>query len=277
MSKNSRYWAIGAIVVLALLLIWIMFSAGNPGSSGQDSIAESTASSSGASESASSAAEDTSESSDSHSGHNMDGHSASADQNLKSYLADQDRQMDQMMTGMQGIPESGSASVDFLTGMIPHHQAAVDMAESYLKYGGENKELKELAENIIEVQREEIDQMEKMAGSLKEKGTHNEDQAKAYRQEYDKMFEDGAHGHHMPDSSPATVDEAFSEGMMIHHQMAVDMARSILEYTDDEEVTQLANSIVEQQEVEISQMKGILEGLQQGQPESAAESRPAGQ
>lgn len=81
----------------------------------------------------------------------------------------------------------------------------------------------------------------------------------------------------MPDSSPATVDEAFAEGMMIHHQMAVDMARSILEYTDDEEVTQLANSIVEQQEVEISQMKGILEGLQQGQPESAAESRPAGQ
>ena len=152
--------------------------------------------------------------------------------------------------------------MDFLTGMIPHHQAAVDMAESYLKYGGENKELKELAENIIEVQREEIDQMEKMAGSLKEKGTHNEDQAKAYRQEYDKMFEDGAHGHHMPDSSPATVDEAFAEGMMMHHQMAVDMARSILEYTDDEEVTQLANAIVEQQEVEISQMKGILEGLQ---------------
>ena len=214
---------------------------GNPGSSGQDSTAESTASSSGASESASSAAEDTSESADSHSGHNMDGHSASADQNLKSYLADQDRQMDQMMTGMQGIPQSGSASVDFLTGMIPHHQAAVDMAESYLKYGGENKELKELAENIIEVQREEIDQMEKMAGSLKEKGTHNEDQAKAYRQEYDKMFEDGAHGHHMPDSSPATVDEAFAEGMMMHHQMAVDMARSILEYTDNEEVTQLAN------------------------------------
>ena len=143
MSKNSRYWAIGAIVVLALLLIWIMFSAGNPGSSGQDSTAESIASSSGASESASSAAQGTSESADSHSGHNMDGHSASADQNLNSYLADQDRQMDQMMTGMQGIPESGSASVDFLTGMIPHHQAAVDMAESYLKYGGENKELKD--------------------------------------------------------------------------------------------------------------------------------------
>ena len=182
-----------------------------------------------------------------------------------------------LLSRATAAPDSPAARAWLSLVGIPHHQAAVDMAESYLKYGGENKELKELAENIIEVQREEIDQMEKMAGSLKEKGTHNEDQAKAYRQEYDKMFEDGAHGHHMPDSSPATVDEAFAEGMMMHHQMAVDMARSILEYTDDEEVTQLANAIIEQQEVEISQMKGILEGLQQGQQESASESRPAGQ
>ena len=105
--------------------------------------------------------------------------------------------------------------------------------------------------------------MEKMAGDLKENGSHNEDQAKAYRQEYEKMFEDGAHGHHMPDSTPDSVDQAFAEGMMMHHQMAVDMARSILEYTDEEEVTQLANGIIEQQEEEISQMKEILDNLQQ--------------
>lgn len=258
MNKNTRYWAIGAIVVLALLLIWIMFSAGNPGSDNQNTTAQSAETS----ENGSSAAE-TGESAADHSGHDMDGHSASADQNLNSYLADQDRQMDAMMTGMQEIPESGSAAVDFLVGMIPHHQAAIEMAQSYLKYGGENRELKEMAENIIQVQKEEIDQMEKMAGDLKEKDSHNEDQAKAYRQEYDKMFEDGAHGHHMPDSNPATVDEAFADGMMMHHQMAVDMARSILEYTDEEEVTQLANAIIEQQEEEISHMKDILEQLQQ--------------
>lgn len=68
----------------------------------------------------------------------------------------------------------------------------------------------------------------------------------------------------MPVSSPATVDEAFAEGMMIK---APPDGRDIPVhslYTDDE-VTQLANAIVEQQEVEISQMKGILEGSWQGQ------------
>ncbi len=258
MNKNSRYWAIGAIVVLALLLIWIMFSAGNPGNDSQNTTAQSTDAPAD-----SSTAAETTESAADHSGHSMDGHDTFADQNLSRYMADQDRQMNDMMAGMQGIPESGSAAVDFLTGMIPHHQAAIEMAESYLKYGGENRELKEMAQNIIEVQKEEIDQMEKMAGDLKENGSHNEDQAKAYRQEYEKMFEDGAHGHHIPDSTPDSVDQAFAEGMMMHHQMAVDMARSILEYTDEEEVTQLANGIIEQQEEEISQMKEILDNLQQ--------------
>lgn len=34
---------------------------------------------------------------------------------------------------------SGSAPIDFLKGMIPHREAEVSMAESYLKYGGESR------------------------------------------------------------------------------------------------------------------------------------------
>ena len=113
--------------------------------------------------------------------------------------------------------------------------------------------------------------MEDIKSGYQTDGTKEE----AYLKEYDEMME----GHHSGHGSSDTqdLDTAFAEGMVMHHQMAVDMARSILEYTDDEEVTQLANAIIEQQEVEISQMKGILEGLQQGQQESASESRPAGQ
>ena len=81
------------------------------------------------------------------------------------------------------------------------------------------------------------------------------------------MFEDGAHGHHMPDSSPATVDEAFAEGMIMHHQMAVDMARDILEYTDYEEIRTMAQNIIDVQEKEIAQMEKILNDQQESQPE----------
>lgn len=270
MNKNSRYWAIGAIVVLALVLIWIMFSAGSSDGGKQGGAAgssESTAGSGmGASESAdpSGAAAESSGTSGA-ADHGSHSSGAQGGQGLSDYLKDQEEQMSRMDTGMREIPESGSAAVDFLTGMIPHHQAAIEMAQSYLKYGGENSELKQLAEEIIEAQTQEIDQMRQLADRLKEEKDGNAEQARAYRAEYEKMFEDGSHDHHMTQSTPATVDEAFAEGMIMHHKMAVDMSRSVLEYTDQKEVTQLAETIIEQQEQEISQMEKILEDLTKNQ------------
>ena len=50
---------------------------------------------------------------------------------------------------------TGDADVDFIKGMLPHHQGAVDMAKIVLQYG-KDPDVKKLAEDIIKAQNTEI-------------------------------------------------------------------------------------------------------------------------
>jgi uncharacterized protein (DUF305 family) len=59
------------------------------------------------------------------------------------------------MHGGMSIPFSGNADIDFVKGMVPHHQGAVDMAKIVLEHG-KDPALKKLARGIIKAQDKEI-------------------------------------------------------------------------------------------------------------------------
>lgn len=66
--------------------------------------------------------------------------------------------MEKMHAEMMSVEPSQNSDVDFVRLMLPHHQAAIDMAKAQLIHG-EDPQMRRLAQEIITDQQSEIDLM----------------------------------------------------------------------------------------------------------------------
>jgi uncharacterized protein (DUF305 family) len=156
------------------------------------------------------------------------------------------------MPGMSGMPGMAGMMVadefNFLAGMIPHHQEAIDSA-TLLLAGTERPELRVLAEEIIRTQTAEIAVLrELLATNYPGRSADAEAVALAYQ----PMMRD------LSGLSGAALDQAFLQDMIHHHMMAVMMSRQVLAVDSAPQTRELALSIIGDQTREIAQMQSWL-------------------
>jgi uncharacterized protein (DUF305 family) len=134
--------------------------------------------------------------------------------------------------------------------MIPHHQQALDMSELALVIA-QDSDVVELAAQIKKEQGSEISQMRSWLSSA-------------------GASEDMGHGSHgmggilseeqmsaLLEASGPEFERLFLEGMIAHHEGAIDMAQMVLQ-SENPEVRALAEAIVTSQQVQIDYMKSLL-------------------
>lgn len=89
----------------------------------------------------------------------QDSHSHSSEASVSPDWSELMGRMEKMHVAMGSVERSGDSDVDFVRLMLPHHQAAIDMAKTQLMYG-KDPQMRRLAQEIITDQESEIQLMQ---------------------------------------------------------------------------------------------------------------------
>lgn len=159
-----------------------------------------------------------------------------------------------MMGNNQSASDFSGTDIMFAQMMIPHHQQAVDMstlAETHTT----NPEILALAKQIKDAQAPEIKQMTawiESAGASMEMG-HDMGMGMGGMLTEEQMTALG-------NAQGAAFDKLYLEGMIGHHEGALQMAKMI-ENSSNSEAKTLASNVISSQSAEIEKMKQMLAGM----------------
>lgn len=135
---------------------------------------------------------------------------------------------------------------EFIKGMIPHHQEAVDTS-LLITQNTRNAELKKFTQAVIDGQSTEITQM---------KAWHQAWFNKPYVADNSYMAMMGDVSQYKSGTDEA--DTLYIKGMIAHHEGAVQMAKQALGFTQRAEIKAMADAIIKTQTEEIALLKSWL-------------------
>ena len=164
---------------------------------------------------------------------------------------------------------------DFLLHMIPHHQVAVDISLE-LQQQSKNPVMIEILRKLIWTQNREIMIMKDILTKLPDNISYSQHEMdKTYRNtvlDFTKFasdpnaecnpefFDPDLHKEHL---SHMKLDEKmYLKHMIPHHQVAIDMSKTLLKHTTNDFMIYFAYRIIRSQQDEINYMNQLLQNLQ---------------
>lgn len=166
--------------------------------------------------------------------------------------------LNDMKQEMTSARQTTSISRDFITQMIPHHRAAVEMCGNVLRYTV-SEPVKTLAQTIIRQQTRGIAEMRDILCPCGTFCNSCQDVCCYQRrnmQVLNTMFSAMAH------VSGVGVEQNFLREMIPHHEGAVQMSENALDFCICQPLRSILRNIITTQEQEIGEMRQLLAGME---------------
>ncbi|NLS11228.1 DUF305 domain-containing protein [Nesterenkonia sp. MY13] len=170
--------------------------------------------------------------------------------------------------------QHNEADVDYVSGMVMHHQQAVEMSDILLEKDDIEPEVTTLAEDIREAQGPEIEQMQAWLDAWGEESASEGDMEGMDHGDGDMEDMDSMEGMsdmegmmseddlgELQDATGTEASRLFLEQMIAHHEGAVSSAEDHLENGENPDALELSESIISDQQAEIDEMETMLEEL----------------
>ncbi|MEU0880935.1 DUF305 domain-containing protein [Lentzea sp. NPDC005914] len=144
------------------------------------------------------------------------------------------------------------ADIAFAQKMVPHHEQALEMAKLVPSRSSDDK-VRDLAQRIEKAQDPEITRMNSW---LKEWGAPSMQDHSGHDMSGMMSGDDMAE---LEKVTGAEFDQQWLDMMIKHHEGALEMAKTELDQGKDAEAKKLAQAIIDGQQQEITEMKGLLQ------------------
>ena len=145
----------------------------------------------------------------------------------------------------------------FVTGMVPHHQAAIEMAQVVLDRGRSPK-VRALAQSIIDDQQNEINDMSAFAErKWGFRPARHREGPMGILMGMPISMDMSTMADHM--TKTAQVDRMFLQMMIPHHAAAISMGDELFNQGNDQRLIRMARTVMSSQAREIARMQEMLD------------------
>lgn len=185
-----------------------------------------------------------------------------AETNEEIYMKENKLIIENLSTNLSCAPQTGNVNLDYLYQMLQQNKGAIDMAKNLLNNNGEdnsenNKEVDQIAKDTIKNESITIATIEDIMKTLIDNLTEDKVKESSYIKEYNIILKEMLLN--FKNLKPTgDINKDFLQTMIIHQEAIIKMANSIIKYTDNVDVKNIAQNDIKSKKANIETMKNII-------------------